>query len=74
MYVTWEVYSHSLIHMQLRLSNLSADPLLVEAWGLPPLSTVVGGEVKKPVERNRPLPLVKIRRQLCHWILKIMAR
>ena len=45
--------------MQLRLSNLSADRPLVEAWGLPPLSTTVGGEVEKPVRRNRPPLLVK---------------
>ena len=45
--------------MQLRLSNLSADRPLVETWGLPPSSTMVGGEVQKPVGRNWPLPLVK---------------
>ena len=45
--------------MQLRLSNLSADCPLVEAWDLPPSSTTVGGEVEKPVGRNRPPPLVK---------------
>ena len=45
--------------MQLRLSNLFADRLLVKAWGLPPLGATVGGEVEKPVGRNRPPPLVK---------------
>ena len=59
MYVTRKVYFHSLIRTQLRLSNLSADRPLVEAWGLPPSSTTVGGEVEKPVGRNRPLLLVK---------------
>ena len=53
------MYSHSLIRTQLRLSNLSADRSLVEVWGLPSLSTTVGGEVEKPVGRNRPPPLVK---------------
>ena len=53
------MYFHSLIRTQLRFSNLSTDHLLVEAWGLPPLSTAVGGDIKKPVGRNCPLPLVK---------------
>ena len=57
--MTWKVYSHSLIRTQLRLSNLSADRPLVEAWGLPYLSTTVGGEVGKPVRRNRSPSLVK---------------
>ena len=57
--MTRKVYSYSLIRTQLRLSNLSADRLLVEAWGLPPLSTTVGGEVEEPVGRNRSPPLVK---------------
>ena len=41
------------------LSNLSADCLLVKAWGLPLLSTTVGGEVEKPVRCNWPPSLVK---------------
>ena len=53
------MYSYSLIRTQLRLSNLSADRQLVEAWGLSPSSTTVSGEVEKPVGRNRPPPLVK---------------
>ena len=53
------MYSHLLIRTQLRLSNLSADRPLVEAWGLPPLSTTVDGVVEKPVGRNWPPPLVK---------------
>ena len=51
--------------MQLRLSNLSADCLLVKAWGLLLLRTMVGGEVEKPVGRNCP-PLFVMRRQLFH--------
>ena len=58
-YVTRKVYSHSLIHTQLRLSNLSADCLFIKAWGLPPLDATIGGEGEKPVGRNRPSPLVK---------------
>ena len=63
MYVTRKVYFHSLIYTQLRLFNLSADCLLVEVWGLPPLSTTVSGEVEKPVRHNQFPPLV-IRHQL----------
>ena len=37
----------------------SEDRPLAEAWDLPPSSTTVGGEVEKPVGRNRFLPLVK---------------
>ena len=55
MYITRKVYSHSLVHIQLRLSNLFVDSPLIEAWSLPPLTIMVGGEVKKPVEHNRPL-------------------
>ena len=73
MYVTQKVYSHSLIHMQLRLSNLSANCLLVKAWGLPPLGATVDGEVEKPVGRNWPPPLV-IRHQLFYWIARVVAR
>ena len=59
--------------MQLRLSNLSADCPLVKVWDLLPLSTTVGGEVEKPVGRNQP-PLFMIRRQLLHWIARVIAR
>ena len=45
--------------MQLRFSNLSIDCLLVEALGLSPLSTTIGGEIKKPVGRNWRFSLVK---------------
>ena len=71
--MTRKVYSHSLIHTQLRLSNLSADCLLVKAWGLPPLGATVGSEVEKPVGRNWPPPLV-MRRQLFYWIARVVAR
>ena len=57
--MTWKAYFYSLIRSQLRLSNLSIDCSLVEVWNLPPLSIMVGGEVKKPIRRNRPSPLVK---------------
>ena len=53
------MYSHSLIFTQLRFPNLSVNRPLDEAWGLPPLSTIVGGEVKKSVGRNWPPLLVK---------------
>ena len=56
--MTWKMYFYSLIYRQLRLSNLSADRPFVEAWGLPPSSITVGGEVEKPVGRNLS-PLVK---------------
>ena len=59
--------------MQLRLSNLYADHPFVKVWGLLPLSTTVGGKVEKPVKYNWPPPFV-IRRQLCHWIARIMVR
>ena len=72
-YVTRKVYSHSLIRMQLRLSNLSADRPLAKAWGLPLLGAMVDGEVEKPVGRNRPPPLV-MRRQLLYWIARIVTR
>ena len=58
MYVTQKVYFHLLIYTQLKLSNLSIDCLLVKAWGLPSLSTIVGGKVEKPVRRNWPLLFV----------------
>ena len=67
------MYFHSLIRKQLRLSNLPVDPPLVGAWGLPPLSITVGGEVEKPIRRNRP-PLPVIIRQLPHWITRVVAR
>ena len=67
------MYSHSLIRTQLKLSDLSIDCSLVEAWGLPPLSTMVGGKDKKPIGCNWPLLFV-IRRQLFHWIPRVMAR
>ena len=59
-YVTQKVYCHSLIHMQLRFSNLFADRLLLEVWGLLLLSTTVGGEVEKLVEHNWSPFFVKI--------------
>ena len=71
--MTWKVYFHSLICTQLRLSNLSSDCPLVKAWGLPFLGATVGNEDKKPVRRNWPPPLV-IRRQLFHWIARVIAR
>ena len=57
--MTRKVYSHSLIHTQLRLSNLSADRPLVKAWDLPFLGATIGGEIEEPVGRNRSPPLVK---------------
>ena len=57
-YVTRKMYSNSLIRMQLRLSNLSADRLLAKAWGLPSLGVMVDGEVEKPVGRNRLSPFM----------------
>ena len=44
-----KIYSLLLTCIQLRLSNLSADRQLAKAWGLPPLSITVGGEIEKPV-------------------------
>ena len=44
--------------MQLRLSNLSTNCLLVKAWDLPLLGATVDGEVEKPVGHNRLPPLV----------------
>ena len=41
------------------LSNVSADCLLIEMWGLPSLSTTIGGEVEKPVGLNQSPPFVK---------------
>ena len=72
-YMTWMVYSHSLICTQLRLSNLLADCLLVKAWDLSPLGVTVGGKVEKPVGCNWPLPLV-MRRQFLHWIARVIAK
>ena len=57
--MTRKMYFHSLIYMQLRFSNRSADCSLVEAWGLPPLSTTIGGEIEKPVGHNWLFLLVK---------------
>ena len=71
--MTRKVYFYSLIRTQLRLSNLFADCSLDEAWGLPALSIIVGGEIEKPVRRNRPFPLV-IRSQLPHKIARVVAR
>ena len=51
--------------MQLGLSKIFIDYQLVEAWGLPPLSTTVGDEVEKPVRRNWFFSFV-IKRQLPH--------
>ena len=73
-YVTQRLYSHSLKHTQLRLSHLSTDCLLAKAWSLLLFGATVGGDVEKLVGRNwSPLSLV-IRRQLFHWIAKVMAR
>ena len=58
-YVIWKAYSYLLIYMQFKLSNLSTDCPLVEAWGLPSLSTTVDGEVEKLVRRNWPFSLMK---------------
>ena len=55
----WKMYSHSLICMQLRFFNLSADCLLIEAGGLPLLSITIGDKVENPVRRNRFFLLVK---------------
>ena len=71
--MTWKVYSHSLICMQLRLSNLSTDRPHVKAWGLPLLGAMVGGKVEKLVGQNRPPPLM-IRYQLFYWIARVVAR
>ena len=73
MYVTWKVYFYSLIYMQLRLSNLFADRPLIKAWGLSLLNIMVSGEVKKLIRRNWSLPLV-MRRQLFHWIARVIAK
>ena len=73
MYVIWKVYSYSLIRIQLRLSNLFIDCPLVKVWGLPPLKITVCGEVEKLVGRNR-LPPLMMKRQLLHWIAKVMAK
>ena len=35
-----------------QISNLFVDCLLIEVWDLPPLSTTVGGEIKRLVRRN----------------------
>ena len=71
--MTQKVYFYSLICMQLRLSNLSADRPLVKAWGLPPLGATAGGEFEKPVGCNWLLSFV-IKRQLLYWIARVMAR
>ena len=57
--MTLKVYSHSLICTQLKFSNLSTNYVLVKAWSLPPLSTVIGDEFEKPVGRNQPLSFLK---------------
>ena len=67
------MYSHLLICIELRLSNLSTDCPLVKAWDLPLLSTIFGGKVEKPVRCNQ-LPLLVMRRQLFHWIARVMTR
>ena len=59
MYITRKVNFHSLIYIQFKLSSPSADCLLVEVWGLPSLSTMVGGEIEKLVGHNRPSSFVK---------------
>ena len=43
----------------IRMKLKFADCPLIETWGLLPLSTTVGIEVKKPVRRNRFLFFVK---------------
>ena len=40
--------------------NLLADCLLVEAWGLPFLSTIIDNKIEKLVRRNQFSLLVKI--------------
>ena len=72
-YVTWKVNFHSLICMQLRLSNISAYRLYAKAWGLLPLGTMVGDKVEKLVGRNWPPPYL-MRRQFLYWIARVMAR
>ena len=59
--------------MQFKLSNLSADRPLVEAWGLSTLSNTINDEFEKPFGRNRPPPLV-MRCQLLYWIAKVIVR
>ena len=71
--MTRKVYFYSLIRMQLKLSNLSADCPLIKAWGLLPLGAMIGGEVEKPIGCNWLFPLV-MRRQLFHWIARVWAK
>ena len=54
------MYFYSLIYTQLKFFNLSADYPLAKMWSLPPLSTTIGGKVKKPIRRNQPSLFMKI--------------
>ena len=51
-YMTRKMYFHSLIHTQLKLSNLFTDCPLVKAWDLSLLGATVGDEAEKLVGRN----------------------
>ena len=57
--MTRNVYFHSLIRMQHRLSKLFSNHPLVKAWGLPLLSITIGGEIEKSMGRNQLFPLMK---------------
>ena len=41
------------------ISHLFVDGPFVDVWGLPPLSTMVGGEIKKSVRSNQSFLFVK---------------
>ena len=42
-----------------QISNLFVNCPFVEAWGLPPLSTIASGKVEQPIRHNWPFSLIK---------------
>ena len=58
-YIRKKPYFYLLEIRVTQIVNPFADHPLFEVWGISPLSTLAGGEIKEPARRNQAFSLVK---------------